>query len=153
MAEGRDVASFRLRATPVPERTSIVGPVMTGPSVHRRRSSVISAGAWSVIALVIVRMASGGGTLTGFDYVVREAPWLAILTGTVLVAVAIALVVGFLVEAGWAHRVSVVAGAIALPFGLVLGFRGHDSAWVLTAAALIAIWFGLAPTRVTAYGV
>jgi hypothetical protein len=103
---------------------------------------VISAGAWSVIALVIVRMASGGGTLAGFDYVVREAPWLAVLTGTVLVAVAIALVVGFLVETGWAPTVSVVAGAIALPFGLVLGFRGHDSAWVLTAAALIAVWFG-----------
>jgi hypothetical protein len=112
---------------------------MTGPSVPRRWSNVVSAAAWFVIALVIVRIASGGGTLDGLDFVVRAEPRLAVLVGAVLVAVAIILIGGFLFGAGWARRVSVVAGAIAVMFGLVLGYRGHESAWVLAAAALIAL--------------
>ncbi len=114
---------------------------VTGATSPRGWSSVVSAGAWLVIAVVIVRMASGGGSIAGFDYVVRKAP-LAAVGGAALLLAAVALIAGFLSGAAWATRLSAVAGIAAIIFGLVLGVRGHDSAWVLIAAALVALLIG-----------
>jgi hypothetical protein len=115
---------------------------VTRPRTHPRWPSAIAAVAWVVIGVVVVRMASGGGTIVGFQYVLTGAPPIMVVGGALLLAGAVALVYGFAVDAGWAWRASVGAGALAVAFGLAAGVVGHASAWILTAAAIVAIWVG-----------
>jgi hypothetical protein len=98
--------------------------------------------AWVVIGLVVVRMASGGGTLVGFEYVLSGAPPVMVVGGALLLAAAVVLVYGFAVDAAWAWRASVGAGALAIAFGLAAAAVGHTSAWILTVAAIVALWVG-----------
>ena len=115
---------------------------MTRPRTHPRWPSAIAAAAWVVIGVVVVRMASGGGTLVGFEYVLTGAPPVMVVGGALLLAAAIVLVYGFAVDAGWAWRTSIGAALLAVAFGLVAGVLGHTSAWFLIAAAIVALWIG-----------
>ena len=115
---------------------------MTRQQTHPRWPNAVAAAAWVVIGLVVVRMASGGGSLVGFEYVLSGAPPIMVAGGALLLVGAIVLVYGFAVDATWAWRASMGAALLGIAFGLVAGVVGHASAWILTAAAVVALWVG-----------
>lgn len=115
---------------------------MTRPRTHPRWPSAIAAAAWFVIGIIVVRMASGGGSLTGVAFVLTDTPPVMVAGGALLLVGAIVLVGGFAVDAPWAWRASTVVGALAVAFGLIVGVVGHETAWVLVAAAIVALLVG-----------
>jgi hypothetical protein len=103
----------------------------------------VSALAWLVVAAVLVRMASGGGTLTGLDYVLTEAPTLVIVAGTALLIAAVVLFVALLGGLSAAPRASLIAAVPAIAFGVAAGIVHHESGWVLAGAAVVAVAIGI----------
>ena len=102
----------------------------------------ILAAAWVVVGVILIRMASGGGTLVGLEYVLNEAPLPAVLAGGTLLLAAIVLVAAFARDAAWAWRASAGVAVVAIAFCVVVGLRGHESAWLLGGAAIVALWIG-----------
>ena len=109
--------------------------------VRPRRSwrGALSAACWLVVAVVLVRMASGGGTVDGLNYVVDRAPAWALVGGAVLLVSAVGLVLAFALGASRARTASAVAAIIAIAFAVMAGLSGHESSWILGAAAAVAL--------------
>ncbi|MFP5341655.1 MAG: hypothetical protein ACLGIJ_01835 [Candidatus Limnocylindria bacterium] len=106
------------------------------------RAAII--GCWLVIAGLVVRIGSGGGTLTGVGYVLRTEPLAVVLIGAGLLAVAVALVAALARRHVRAWRASTIAAALVLPGWLLLFSDGHDSALLGVVAAILALWLGRA---------
>jgi urea transporter len=91
----------------------------------------------------MVRVLSGGGTLTGVDFVLGTEPavLVALLLGSLLVGVL--AILGLALDRSWAWDVSNAGAAVALATSVLLGLDGHDSANVAVIAALVVLAIGL----------
>lgn len=120
-------------------RPSVVAAAAdTGPggSSLSRLTRPLAVAGWAVIALVMIRIAWGGGP-GGIQYVLDVEPTLAILVGAVVVLMAIGLGLWLLVDgSARAFRASAIGAALTLAFGLFAVRDGHDSGAVMIAVAI-----------------
>lgn len=113
------------------------------------RVAVIAS--WAVIAAVVLRIASGGGSLVGVRFVLETEPFFLLLVGSGLLAAAGIVMVGMTRRSAWAERVADVLTALAIPAFLLLLAEGHDSAvfglvaagTALSVPRLGRVWSGL----------
>jgi len=98
---------------------------------------------WVVIGAVMVRVLSGGGTLTGVDFVLGTEPavLVALLLGSLVVGVL--AIVGLVLDRSWAWDVSNAGATIALVTSVLLELDGHDSANLAVIAAVVVLAIGL----------
>lgn len=96
---------------------------------------------WIVIAAIVLRMASGGGSLGGLRFVLDTEPLIVVMVGSGLLVASGIVVVGMARRSAWAARASDVLAALAVPGFLLLLGEGHDSAafGVLAAATALAL--------------
>lgn len=124
----------------MPEPREGAGPASaassTGLSAGARAAV---AAAWLTIAAVVLRIASGGGSLIGVRFVLDTEPLLVVLVGCGLLAAAGAVLIGTARRHDWATRVSDVAAVLAVPGFLLLLAEGHDSAVFGIVAAAVAL--------------
>jgi|GEM_PF-3489268 len=122
----------------MPESRDGVGPEAIRPSTGIRVAVVAS---WVVIAAIVLRIASGGGSLVGLRFVLDTEPLIVVMVGSGLLVAAGIVVVGMARRSAWAARASDVLAALAVPGFLLLLGEGHDSAafGVLTAATALAL--------------
>lgn len=104
------------------------------------RAAIVAC--WLVIGGLVVRIASGGGSLVGFGYVLQTEPFAVVLIGTGLLAIAIAVVASLVRRSDSAWRASTLAAILVLPGWLLLYVNGHDSAVLGALAAGAALWLG-----------
>ena len=96
---------------------------------------ILSVAAWCVVAAVLLRVVSGGGTLRGVGHVLgTEPPLVVALIGASLI-VAIVSILAQIRDVSWASPFSRISAAIALATSLALDRGGHESAIVAAAAS------------------
>lgn len=121
-------------------RPSSLGLVTTSlPTVAR----VVSILCWVAVAAVLVRIVSGGGSLTGVGYVLATEPRVALATGAIVLSTAVFVSVALLQRRPWAWRASAAGAGAALAGSLILVVDDHSSALVAAAAAALALTIGL----------
>lgn len=120
----------------MPEPRERAGPTAVRPSSDAR---VVIAAAWIVIAAVVLRIASGGGSLVGVRFVLGTEPLLVVLAGSGLLAAAGAVLVGMARRRAWTSKLSDAAAVLAVPGFLLLLGEGHDSAIFGIGAAAVAL--------------
>ncbi len=132
----------------MPEPREGAGPAAIRPSTMTRVAVIAS---WAVIAAVVLRIASGGGSLVGVRFVLETEPFFLLLVGSGLLAAAGIVMVGMTRRSAWAERVADVLTALAIPAFLLLLAEGHDSAvfglvaagTALSVPRLGRVWSGL----------
>lgn len=117
-----------MRDAATPEATGLV-------SAHRRS---ITIACWAVIAAVLLRIASGGGSLTGLGYVLRTEPALAVAAGAFSLITGAVVVLALVRGWWWAWAASRLGATIALAASVILVLGGHDSAVLAAAGAIVA---------------
>jgi hypothetical protein len=102
----------------------------------RRR---LAALCWVAAALLLVRAASGGGTLAGWGYVASTEPPLVLVAGGVLLALSVTLAIGLLRSGGLAApRLSSAVSVPTVLYGVNEAAHGHQSGLGLAVAAVAA---------------
>ncbi len=94
---------------------------------------------WIVIAAIVLRIASGGGSLVGVRFVLETEPFLLVLVGSGLLAASGVVIVGMVCQRAWAPRASDVLAALAVPAFLLVLTEGHDSGVFGIVAAATAL--------------
>lgn len=102
------------------------------------RNRLIASTAWALVALLLLRIASGG-SLLGIVYVLRRGPPLMLVLGA-------AGLIGSVLLARDAWRQTtrfpagrpVLAAILLIPFAVWLVSLGHQSGWLIAAAAMVA---------------
>ncbi len=120
---------------------------MSDPTRARPAARIASIAGWIVIMAVVARIASGGGTLRGVNFVLLTEPLVAVLAGAMtLLAAAVALFDLLRARPG-AWRLSIGGGLVALVTHGLLYLVGHESALLGAAAAVLVIGAGVLGRR------
>lgn len=110
-------------------------------TIGARSSSIIG---WLIIAAVLVRIVSGGGTLDGVWYVLStKSPFTLALVATTILIAALAMV-ALVQDRSWAWSASWRGALFALACAAVLLIGGHESAALAAAAAAGVLIVGVA---------
>ena len=106
-----------------------------------RFARVFAALGWVAVVGLLLRVASGGGTMRGIGYVITTEPPLVVAFVAASLVVAIVAIVVLIREASWAWRFSTAGAGLALATSVVLAVGGHDSAIlaVLVSGLLLAV--------------
>jgi hypothetical protein len=108
---------------------------------------ILSIAAWCVVAAVLLRVVSGGGTLRGVGHVLgTEPPLVVALIGASLIVASVSIVAQIR-NVSWASPFSWISAAIALATSLVLDRGGHESAIVAAAASGLVLVADLSRSR------
>lgn len=104
---------------------------------------IVSVLCWMTVAVVLLRMVSGGGSVAGIGYVLATEPRLAILTGALVLTTAAIVSVALVQRRPWAWRASWIGAAAALVGSLLLVVDDHASGLLAAAAAGLALAIGV----------
>lgn len=113
----------------------------TSLSASARLASILC---WLAIAVVVLRIVSGGGSLMGVGYVLATEPRIAITTGAVVLITATVVSIALAQGRPWAWRASRVGAAAALAGSVILVIDDHSSGLLAAAAAGLALAIGAA---------
>jgi hypothetical protein len=108
---------------------------------------IVSVVAWCVVAAILIRVVSGGGTLRGVGHVLRTEPLIVLALIAATLVVAIVSIAAQLRDFPWASHFSRIAAAIALATSLALDRGGHASAIVAAAASGVVLVADLIGSR------
>ena len=112
-----------------------------------RTARIIAVVGWVVFAGVLIRVASGGGTLRGVGYVLgTESPLLVVLLAASLVSGTLAIF-AFVRDMPSAWTISSAGAGIALATSVLLGLDGHQSAVLAALAAGLVLLVGVVVGR------
>ncbi|MGK2852333.1 MAG: hypothetical protein ACSLFN_15690 [Candidatus Limnocylindrales bacterium] len=110
-------------------------------AIGARLLSILS---WPVIVAVMVRLLSGGGTLTGVGYVLSTESPLALAFVAVTCIVAVTAVVAIARDRPGVWTYALKGALIALTSAVVLLVADHESALIAIAAASLALAIAIA---------
>lgn len=110
----------------------------TGATVSPRSvARIVSLAGWVVVVAVFGRIASGGGSLTGFGYVLVTEPVVVVLVGALVLICAAVAVYALVRDRPWAWHASRFGATVTMLGGLLLFLGGHDSAVLAGLAAIV----------------
>lgn len=113
---------------------------------------MISIVGWVAVAGILVRVASGGGTLRGIGYVLTTEQLSVVVLIVASLSVAIVAIFAQARDLSSAWPFSNAGAAIALVTSLVLAIGGHDSAWVAGLASSLLLVTGIIAGRALRHG-